>query len=380
MAVKPLRVALIGCGRIAVKHIMAITKRNSGLLLCAVADTSAKPFDKLFDACKLSDKKKHQIKQGVKTYTDFNQMLQEEKPDITSITVPSGLHYAVAKAAMISGSHILLEKPMSMSTSQAKELFDIAKQKNKLIAMGHIFRYFPIVENLQKDVAGGRFGKISHGSVVVRWGHDQSYYDQTAWRGTWKHDGGVLMNQCVHAIDLICRLMNGQAVAANAMIGKRFHDMEAEDIALGILKLDNGALCHIEGTTNSPSRDHEAAFYLLGEKGEVRMGIRRGRPYFNIRINGKKKTLEYFIKEIRSKGLSGLFALTNPHAEIYADLRDAVLNKKSPIADAKSGMHSVESVLALYLSAKEKKQIKIPLEKDFSSEEMSKFTFDNMSP
>ena len=375
MAEKRLRVALIGCGRIAVKHIMAITKRNSGLLLCAVADTDPGAFDKLFDSCKLWGKKKHQIKRTVKAYTDYHRMLEKEKPDITSITAPSGLHYVMAKAAMLGGSHILLEKPMSMKASQAKALFDISEQKNRQIAMGHIFRYFPVVKNLQEDVAAGRFGKISHGSVIVRWGHDQAYYDQTAWRGTWEHDGGVLMNQCVHAIDLICWLMNGQATAANAMLGKRFHDMAAEDIALGTLKLDNGALCQIEGTTNSPPHDHEAAFYLLGEKGGFRMGIRRGRPYFDIRINGKKKNFEYFMKEICSRGLSGLFSLTNPHAGIYADLRDAVLNGKSPLADAKSGMMSVESVLALYLSAKEKRQIKIPLATDFSSTEMSEYIF-----
>jgi len=375
MAEKKLRVALIGCGRIAVKHIMAITKKNSGLLLCAVAGKDPGALDKLLDSSKLPGKKKHQLKNTVKTYTDYNRMLEKEKPDITSITAPSGLHYAMAKAAMFSGSHIFLEKPMSMKTSQAKALFDISEQKHRKIAMGHIFRYFPVVGNLQKDVAAGRFGKISHGSVIVRWGHDQTYYDQTDWRGTWEHDGGVLMNQCVHAIDLICWLMNGHAIAANAMLGKRFHDMAAEDIALGTLKLDNGALCQIEGTTNSPSRDHEATFYLLGEKGDFRMGIRRGRPYFNIRINGKKKNLEYFMKEMRSRGLSGLFSLTNPHAGIYADLRDAILNGKSPIADAKSGMLSVESVLALYLSAKEKRQIELPLATDFSSTEMSEYIF-----
>ncbi|HAR33726.1 MAG TPA: gfo/Idh/MocA family oxidoreductase [Desulfobacter sp.] len=375
MAGKMLRVALIGCGRIAVKHIMAITKKNSGLLLCAVTDRTSGAFDRLFDFCKLSGKTKDQIRNTVNTYTDYQEMLQNEKPDITSITAPSGLHYSMAKAAMLSGSHILLEKPMSMKTSQAKELFDLSEQKNRRIAMGHIFRYFPVVRNLQKDVAAGRFGKISHGSVIVRWGHDQAYYDQTAWRGTWKNDGGVLMNQCIHAIDLICWLMNGQATAANAMLGKRFHDMEAEDIALGILKLDNGALCQIEGTTNAPSRDHEASFYLLGEKGAFRMGIRRGKPYFDIRINGKKKNFEYVIKEIRSRGVSGLRSLTNPHVAIYADLRDAVLNQKSPIADARSGMTSVESVLALYLSAKEKRQIEIPLATDFSSQEMSEYIF-----
>jgi len=375
MAGKILRVALIGCGRIAVKHIMAITKRHSGLLLCAVADTSPGAFDKLLGACKLPDKRKHQITRTVKTYTDYQEMLEKEHPDITSITTPSGLHYAMAKAAMLSESHILLEKPMCMKASQAGELLWISEQKNRQIAMGHIFRYFPIVQNLQKDIAAGRFGKISHGAVIVRWGHDQAYYDQTPWRGTWEHDGGVLMNQCVHAIDLICWLMNGNATAANATIGKRLHDMAAEDIALGTLKLDNGALCQIEGTTNSPARDHEAAFYLLGEKGNFRMGIRRGRPYFDIRINGKRKNFEYVMREIRSRGLSRLFSLANPHAGIYADLRDAVLNGKTPLADAKSGMMSVESVLALYLSAKEKRQIKIPLAMDFSSEAMSDYIF-----
>lgn len=375
MAGKHLRVALIGCGRIAVKHIMAITK-NSGLMFCAAAGTSPGAFDELLESCRLSGKKKHHIRRTVKTYTDYTQMLETEKPDITAITSPSGFHYVMAKAALLSGSHILLEKPMSMRASHAGELHKISEQHNRQIAMGHIFRYFPVVQNLQRDVAAGRFGKISHGSVAVRWGHDQAYYDQSAWRGTWAHDGGVLMNQCVHAIDLICWLMNGRATTANAMIGKRFHDMEAEDLVLGTLKLDNGALCQIEGTTNSPDRDHEAAFYLLGDRGSFRMGIRRGKPYFDIRINGKKKNIAYFLKEIRSKGLSGLRSLTDPHAGIYADLKDAILDKKAPIADARSGMMSVESVLALYLSAKEKKQIKIPLEKDFSSREMSVYNFE----
>nr|WP_319396527.1 Gfo/Idh/MocA family oxidoreductase [uncultured Desulfobacter sp.] len=376
MAGKHLRVALIGCGRIAVKHIMAITKKSSGLVLCAAAGTSPGDFDKLLESCKLPDKKKRHIRRTVKTYTDYTRMLETESPDITAITVPSGLHYAMAKTAMLSGSHILLEKPMSMRASHAGELHKISEQHNRQIAMGHIFRYFPVVQNLQKDVAAGRFGKISHGAVAVRWGHDQAYYDQSDWRGTWAHDGGVLMNQCVHAIDLICWLMNGRATLANAMIGKRFHDMEAEDLVFGTLKLDNGALCQIEGTTNSPSRDHEAAFYLLGDRGSFRMGIRRGKPYFDIRINGKNKNIEYFLKEIGSRGLSGLFSLKNPHAGIYSDLKNSILNNTSPLADAASGLVSVESVLALYLSAKEKKQIKIPLATDFSTREMSKYTFE----
>lgn len=160
MGEKMLRVALIGCGRIAVKHIMAITKKNSGLLLCAVAVTTPGAFDRLFDFCKLPDKKKHQIRNTVNIYTDYHQMLQKENPDITSIAAPSGLHYAMAKAAMYSGSHILLEKPMSIKASQARELLDISEQKNRQIAMGHISAIFPLSRICKKMLLPGGSVKL----------------------------------------------------------------------------------------------------------------------------------------------------------------------------------------------------------------------------
>ena len=370
----PLSYALIGCGRVSVKHIKAVLKKNSGLTLHAIVDSNPAAPGNLLRAAGLSDKAAKKLLQSVHIYTDFEEMLVREKPEVAAITVPSGLHFKIAKACLLSGANILLEKPMTMRSSEARELYELSESTGRKVAMGHIYRYFPIVGNVRKDIASGVFGTLSHGSVVVRWGHDQAYYDQAAWRGTWKSDGGALMNQTVHALDLLCWLMNGTAVSANAMLARRSHIMEAEDVALGILTLDNQTLCQIEGTTATSTHDHEASFFINGSKGTLRVGLRKGKPFFDIRdADGHKKNFYYLRKEIKEKGLPGLLSLLNPHAGIYKDLVEAIHEDRNPIADAKSGYTAVDMVLALYKSAREKKEISLPLTSDFSSEEMTGF-------
>lgn len=364
--------ALIGCGRVSVKHLKAILKKNSGLSLTAIVDSNPQAPARLLHDAGLSDSKAKKLLAGIRLYTDFEEMLQKEKPEVVAITVPSGLHYKFAKAAILSGSNVLLEKPMTMCSSEARELYELSESTGKKIAMGHIYRYFPMVGNLRRDIAAGVFGTISHGSVIVRWGHDQAYYDQAAWRGTWKSDGGALMNQSVHALDLLCWLMNGTAVSASAMLARRFHDIEAEDVAIGMLTLDNQTLCHIEGTTTTSIHDHEASFFINGSKGTLRVGLRKGKPFFDIRdAEGHKKGFYYFRKDLKENGFAGLLSLLNPHAGIYADLVLAIHENRNPVADAKSGYTSVDMVLALYQSAKEKKEISLPLSSDFSSDEMA---------
>ena len=372
-SIAPLKFALVGCGRIAVKHIKAVLS-NKEYTVVSITDVNPDAPLRLLSECGLSKKAISDLKNSVRFYTDFQEMLEKEKPEVTAITVPSGLHYQIGKAAILAGSHILLEKPMTMRSSEAKELYALSQQSGKYIAMGHIYRYFPVVKNLRADILSGAFGKISHGSVVVRWGHDQAYYDQAPWRGTWKSDGGSLMNQSVHALDLLCWLMGGEAVKASAMLSRRQHDMEAEDVAVGTLTLDNGSLCLLEGTTNSPANDHEATFYLCGSQGTIRIGLRKGVPFFDIRNGaGKKLNRNYLLRDIREKGLSSLLAMRNPHTGIYSDLAGSIHDGRQPLADAKSGLTSVEMVLAMYLSAKENRHVVLPLSTEVSSEMMSGF-------
>lgn len=369
-----LSVALVGCGKISVKHLKAILNQKDHFRLCAMVDPTEQAPVTLLTACGITGPRRDTFLSEVKIYRDFNRMLESEKPDVISITVPSGMHYEMAKRALLSGSHVFLEKPMTMKISEAEELVELSASTGRKIAMGHIYRYFPVIGLIQRDLCNGVFGTLSHGAVTVRWGHDQQYYDQAAWRGTWRYDGGALMNQTIHALDLMCWLMCSTPEFVTGLMAKRFRNIEAEDVGMAVIRMKNGSLCQVEGTTATSPRDHEASFYLNGSHGSVRIGLRKGIPSLDIRDSkGKSLKSKYIIEQIRTKGISSLLRAGNPHYSIYEDLYESISDGKDPIADANSGFVSVSSVLAVYRSAKENKVVRLPLEKDFSTEEMIGF-------
>ena len=371
---KTLTFALIGCGRISVKHVRAVIDKLDDLVFVAISDTNPLAPEKLFRDSGYSKKKIENLMLKIHFYTDYREMLEKEKPEITAITTPSGLHFSMAKDALLHGSHLLLEKPMSLSCSEAKDLYMLSKKLGKKIAMGHIYRYFPVVGMIREDVKNHKFGDISHGTVFVRWGHDQAYYDDAAWRGTWDSDGGVLMNQTVHALDLMCWLMDSPAISAVSMLARRHHKMEAEDLGLGIIEFENGALCQIEGTTNTIPSCHEAAFMITGTEGSISLGIKKGRPYFDIRNGkGKKINSSFFKRELKKTSIRNLAHFFNPHIFIYQDLIAAIAENREPIASAYSGYTSVDNILGLYKSAKEARKINLPMEEPFSLENMKDF-------
>lgn len=367
-----LSVALVGCGKISVKHLKSILSQKDHYRLCALVDPAENAPAALLSACGINGSRRGIFLSEVKIYRDFNRMLESEKPDVVSITVPSGMHFEMAKSALLSGSHVFLEKPMTMKVSEAAELVKLSAGTGRKIVMGHIYRYFPVIGLIQRDLRDGVFGTLSHGSVTVRWGHDQKYYDQAAWRGTWRYDGGALMNQTIHALDLMCWLMDSTPEYVTGLLGRRFRNIEAEDVGMAVIRMKNGSLCQVEGTTATAPRDHEASFFINGSSGSVRIGLRKGIPNLDIRNStGKSLKSKYILEQIRSFGISSLTHAGNPHYAIYADLYASVNEGKEPIADASSGFVSVSSVLAVYQSARENRIVRLPLKEDFSTEEMT---------
>jgi len=364
---KRLKVIIIGCGRVAAKHIKAIKKLNTSLELAALVDVSDVAPKKLLATSKIPEDQ-------VKIYSDYKQAIDEIKPDIVAVTVPSGLHCQIAEYALNNGCNLLLEKPMTMSSGESRKIYELSEKTGKKIAMGHIYRYFPLVNILRQDIASGRFGKVTHGTIFVRWGHGMDYYDSAAWRGTWKSDGGAMMNQTIHAIDLLVWLMGSTPVEAKAMLAQRVRKIEAEDLGMAILRMSDGSLASIEGTTATSDKDHSAMFTVLCENGTVSLGLQRGKPKLDIRDgNNKKLNMHYVMKQISTSGFSSLLNALNPHTGIYADFADAITHDRQPIADAMSGYSSVDTLMGIYKSAKEDRPISLPLQEDFSSEDMQNF-------
>lgn len=353
-----LKIIIIGCGRVASKHLKAINKNSKNAELSALVDVSEEAAKRLDPSARY--------------FKDYKEAIDEVKPDIVAVTVPSGLHYEIAKYALENGSNLLLEKPMTMSSDESREIYELSKKTGKKIAMGHIYRYFPIVGLVHDDIAEGKFGKVTHGSIFVRWGHGDDYYGSAAWRGTWKSDGGALMNQTIHAIDLLVWLMGSTPVEAVSMISQRRAKIEAEDLGMAILKMDDGSLASIEGTTCTSDKDKSAEFSVFCENGTVSMGIHNGKPKLNITdSSGKKLNGKYIRRQISKAGLGSLLGALNPHTAIYTDLIGAIADDRQPIADAYAGYSSVDNLMGIYKSARDAQAVKLPLDEDFSSVDMS---------
>ncbi len=367
----PLKLAIIGCGKVAVKHIKAALYHHKSIELAALVDTRPEAARQAMKAAGLNPQKASKVA----VFSETAAMLEQASPDLVAITTPSSSHFALAKRSIEHGCHVICEKPMTLSLAEADELSRLAEQFRVVLAVGHIYRYFPVVQQLETDLRSGVFGKILYGDVKVRWGHDQAYYDQGDWRGTWEHDGGALMNQSIHALDLMIWLLGGRVVEACGRLEQYSHQMEAEDFALATLKLDNGACCQVEGTTCTPPDRQEASFYILGSGGEIRCGIRSGRPRIEVLDkDGKKVGGQYLRKDLKRRfkhgGIQAIIQLKNPHSGLYGDVIQAIQNKKKPLADDRSGRDAVEMVLAVYQSAKSKLPVKLPLQ-DFSLADMT---------
>lgn len=353
-----LKVLIIGCGRVAAKHLKAINKNSDKVRLAALVD--------------VSEEAARRLDPNAEYFSDYKTAIEKVKPDIVAVTVPSGLHYEIARFALESGCNLLLEKPMTMSSGESREIYELSQKTGLKIAMGHIYRYFPIVGLVHDDIASGKFGKVTHGTISVRWGHGDDYYGSAAWRGTWKSDGGALMNQTIHAIDLLVWLMNCKPVEAVSMISQRRAKIEAEDLGMAVLKMEGGALASIEGTTCTSDKDKSAEFTVFCENASVSMGIRNKKPSLNIRTSDGKKLNGFYIrKQIGKYGFGSLLSALNPHTAIYTDLIDSILNGRQPVADAYAGYTSVDNLMGIYKSAKTGAAVRLPLEDDFSSVDMT---------
>lgn len=365
------RTVIIGCGVVARKHMKAAWHNRDRIELTAIADINEQAMTSLINASHFDSKK-----DNIKFYQDYLLMLETERPDIVIITTPGGTHFDICMAALKSWANVLLEKPMTLIPEQAKLLNAQAEARGLKIALGHIYRYFPLVELIAKDIEAGKFGRPLYGDVSVFWGHDQAYYDSAAWRGTWKQDGGVIMNQTIHAIDLMSYFLGGRTSEVCSMLARQTHDMEAEDIGMAVIKRDNGTYCTVTGTTSSNPDEKEAAFDIVCTAGRIKAGIRSGKPYFDISVPRKNKSgtknvnflyVRRFMKETRRKyGLKWLLRIAAPHSWILRDLAESIETGIRPRADGISGEESVLTVSALYNAAKKRQTICLPLDSDLS--------------
>ena len=350
-----MKYALIGCGRIAVNHIKAM--KNNHLELVALCDIDLSHIDILLT--------KTEFETNVPRYTNYKEMI-DKHPDLelVAIATESGIHAEIAIYCMEHNINIIVEKPMAMSINDANKMINVAERHNVKLCVCHQNRFNVAVQEMRKAVENGWFGKLSHGSINVRWNRNENYYNQAPWRGKWASDGGALMNQCIHGIDLLRWMMGDEIEEVYGQTRQQFHHyLEAEDVGVAVVKFKNGSIATIEGTVNVYPKNLEETLYLFGENGTAKLG---GTSCNNIDVwefknqNDNKSGLKEETSNVYGNG----------HSSLYSDMIDAIKNKRKPYVDGYAGKNALELVLAIYKSQLTEKPIKLPL-LDFESTDMN---------
>src|SRR5262245_42225672 len=257
---KKLEFALLGCGRVARKHVDAIRHARDEARLVAVCDSDAKRASALANEL------------DIPYFTDLDAMMKAVPTiDVVNILTPTGYHAEHAVKVASYKKHIVVEKPMALRLEDADAMIMACDRAGVRLFVVKQNRYNVPVQRLRRVLEAGRFGKLVMGTVRVRWCRRQEYYAQDAWRGTWELDGGVLANQASHHVDLLMWML-GDVESVYAKTATRLVDVETEDTAAVVLQFTSGALGIIEATTATRPVDLEGSLSILGERRTVVIG------------------------------------------------------------------------------------------------------------
>jgi UDP-N-acetyl-2-amino-2-deoxyglucuronate dehydrogenase len=344
LSTRSFRVALVGCGRISKTHFEAL-KKVDGLLVTAVCDIDAARAQAAGEAL------------GVPWYRTLDEMLKTSGPeiDIVSICTPSGLHAAQGAVVARAGKHVVSEKPMALSLAQADSLMRACEAAGVQLFVVKQNRLNPPIQLVKRAIDKERFGRIYLANVTVRWQRPQEYYDAEPWRGTWEFDGGAIMNQASHYVDLIQWLV-GPVESVMAKTATQARRIEAEDSGVAILKFRSGALGVIEVNVLTYPKNLEGSITILGERGSVKIG--------GTAVN-KIEHWDFADADPDDKLVES--SNTNPpnvygfgHEGYYRNVLAVLRGEARPETDGRAGRKSLELILGIYESDRMMREVLIP--------------------
>jgi UDP-N-acetyl-2-amino-2-deoxyglucuronate dehydrogenase len=342
---RKIRVALIGCGRIAANHFGAIEKHAGELELVAVCDTN--PAVLAAAAARY----------GVPGHIRLDDLLEQERFDLAIICTPSGLHPDQVVKCAEAGIHVMTEKPMATRWADGVRMVKACDDAGVRLFVVKQNRRNTTLQLLKRAVTEKRFGRIYMVSINVFWTRPQDYYDSAKWRGTWELDGGALMNQASHYVDLVDWLI-GPVADVQAMTGTLARDIEVEDTAVMNIRWRNGALGSMAVTMLTYPKNLEGSITILGEKGSVRVGglavneIQHWQFEDSRDYDAAIATANYETTSVYGFG----------HPLYYHNVIEVLRGNAEPETDGREGLKSLEVLIAAYLSARDGHTVSLPLE------------------
>jgi UDP-N-acetyl-2-amino-2-deoxyglucuronate dehydrogenase len=342
---RKVRFALAGCGRIANNHFEAIKKHSERCELVDVCDVDPAALEAAVK------------KTGARGHASLAPLLANSTADCVVLATPSGLHPSQAAEAARSGKHVMTEKPMATRWTDGLQMVRSCDEAGVHLFVVKQNRRNATLQLLKRAVEKGRFGRIHMVTINVFWSRPQSYYDSAKWRGTWEFDGGALMNQASHYVDLIDWLV-GPVESVQAYVGTLARNIQVEDTATVGVRWRSGALGSINVTMLTYPRNLEGSITIIGEKGTVRIG--------GVAVNEIQhwEFAEPDADDERVKGAS--YETTSVygfgHPLYYDNVIKVLRGEADPETDGREGLRSLELLIASYMSARDGRRVALPLE------------------
>ena len=339
-----IRFALVGCGRIAEKHIEAIKSHVDRSELVAVCDIDPNALAKAVAAT------------GARGYPSLDAMLTNAAADCYILATPSGFHPAQAITIAKAGYHIVTEKPMATRWQDGLDMVRACDEAGVRLFVVKQNRKNATLKLLKRAVTEKRFGRIYMVNVNVFWTRPQEYYDSSNWRGTWEIDGGAFMNQASHYVDLLDWLI-GPVASVQAMTATLARDIQVEDTGVMNIRWRSGALGSMNVTMLTYPQNLEGSITILGETGTVRVG--------GVAVNEiqhwKFADQQDYDAEITASNYATTSVYGFGHPLYYDNVISTLLGEAEAETDGREGLKSLELLIATYLAARDGTTVALPL-------------------
>lgn len=336
-----IKIGIVGCGTVSRFHVSAI-KDARGVVLAGACNNRVGKAEQL---CR---------ENNVCLYTDYDEMLASPDIDAVSICTPNKNHAEQVLKAIKAGKHVLVEKPMAITIDELDAIVAAARESRVTVSSVCQHRFTDEAQAIKRAIDGGELGKIVLASLSMRFFRSKEYYEQAEWRGTIEGDGGgVLMNQGIHGVDLLCYLL-GQPVQVCGYAGTLLRSIEVEDTAAGAVLFESGAMATIDATVCSEPAFSQKLF-ISGEKGSILLDEDEIKLWaLPVPCPVMPRGDDGFSSAFGPTGINYAF-----HTRQYEDFAAAINTGKSPLIDAPQGRLPAEVILGLYKSSKTGKAVTI---------------------
>ena len=333
----PVRFAVVGCGHIGKRHL-AVIANDPDSELTAFCDVDREKLDRF-----------SQQYPDAKAFTDYERMLREAEVDFVCICTPHGLHSIQSIQAAYAGRHILVEKPMALTSIESERMIDAARQNDVKLYVVKQNRYNQPIRLVKQLLDEGGLGRVFMVQCNVIWNRRQAYYEQSPWRGNRYLEGGALQTQVSHFLDLMMWWF-GEITQAKTVMDTLNHDIQIEDCGVSALRFESGVLGSLFWTTCAYQQNYEGSITLVGEKGTIKIGGKYLNELEHWDVQDRPKP-DHLTLDDKPNEYGTYQGSSSNHDKLVHELIREYIEQREGVVEGEEGLKTIRAIERIYGAA-----------------------------